>query len=61
MTPSHFVAFTGDGGHLATARDGDTVVKFWPPPCPESKIITSPNARISVTEKPGRIQGYHYN
>ena len=52
--PSHFVAFVGEDGHLATARADSTVVKVWPPPPQDSKIITSPEAYISLT---GKIQG----
>ena len=52
--PSHFVAFVGGEGHLATARADNTVVKVWPPPLQDSKIITSPQAHISL---PGQIHG----
>ena len=51
--PSHFVAFVGDEGHLATARADSTVVKVWPPPPQDSKIITSPEACITLA---GQIQ-----
>ena len=53
--PSHFVAFAGDGGHLATARAKSTVVNIWPPPSPDSMIITSLESNIPVT---GHIQKY---
>ena len=52
--PSHFVAFIGKEGHLATARADSTVVKVWPPPPQDSKIITSPEACITLA---GQIQG----
>ena len=52
--PSHFVAFVGEEGHLATARAESTVVKVWPPPAQDSKNITSPEAHIPLT---GQIQG----
>ena len=52
--PSHFVAFVGEEGHLATARADSTVVKVWPPPPQDSKIITSPEACITIT---GQIEG----
>lgn len=52
--PSHFVAFVGEEGHLATARADSTVVKVWPPPPQDSKIITSPEACITLA---GQIQG----
>ena len=51
---SHFVAFVGEEGHLATARADSTVVKVWPPPTQDSKIITSPEACITLA---GQIQG----
>ena len=52
--PSHFVAFVGEEGHLVTARADSTVVKVWPPPPQDSRIITSPEAHIPLT---GQIQG----
>ena len=52
--PSHFVAFVGEEGHLATARADSTVVKVWSPPPKDSKIITSPEGHIPLT---GQIQG----
>ena len=51
---SHFVAFVGEEGHLVTARADSTVVKVWPQPPQDSKIITSPEAHIPLT---GQIQG----
>ena len=52
--PSHFVAFVGEDGHLATARANSTAVKVWSPPPKDSKIITSPEGHISFM---GKIQG----